>query len=198
VRRLLLLSFPLLIFAQSRLPRFEDFPANTDWNGHAVPPRPATAPERLFRTRLLEAAKESPNFAGHYRLTTWGCGSECISGAIVDLATGEIIAPPLANNSTASMHCSVCQSAYEGSGVEVRLNSRLMIVRCGLNDNQQLQRNVPDAYYFVLEAKGFRSERRAGATGLQPWMSVPNQPGRKIRVEQELQRTSRFRPTCAA
>jgi hypothetical protein len=54
------------------------------------------------------------------------------------------------------MSFSVCQSAYEGSGVEVRLDSRLMIVRCGLNYDERLQRNVPDVYYFVLEDGTFR------------------------------------------
>ena len=54
------------------------------------------------------------------------------------------------------MRFSVCQSAYEGSGVEVRLDSRLMIVRCGLNYDERLQTNVPDVYYFVLEDHTFR------------------------------------------
>jgi hypothetical protein len=112
--------------------------------------------ERLFRTRLVQAAKEPPNFATHYRFTKWGCGSECISGAVVDLATGQVIAPPLAERSDTVMRFSVCQSAYEGSGIEVRLESRLMILRCGLNYDEQLQRNLPDVYYFVFEGQRFR------------------------------------------
>lgn len=54
------------------------------------------------------------------------------------------------------MYFNVCPSAFEGSGVEVHVDSRLMILRCGLNYDQQLQRNVPDAYYFVLEGQRFR------------------------------------------
>jgi len=156
MRNLLLLVVAVVAFAQTPSPRFEDFPAPTEWAGPAVAPKLTTRAERLYRTRLMNAAKESPNFAGHYRFVEWGCGSECVSGAIVDLSTGRVIAPPLAESSTAVLHFSVCQSAYEGSGAEVRLDSRLMIVRCGLNYDQRLDRNVPDVYFFVLDDKGFR------------------------------------------
>jgi hypothetical protein len=66
----------------------------------------------MFRTRLTDAAKESPNFAGHYRFTIWGCGSECISGAIIHLETGKVFSPPLANEKGSAMHFSVCQSRF--------------------------------------------------------------------------------------
>lgn len=152
----LLLVSAAIALAQSHPPRFEDFPAATDWKGPGAALKLTTRSERLFRTRLLQAAKEPPNFATHYRFTVWGCGSECASGAIIDLATGQVIAPPLAKSGGAWMSFSVCQSAYEGSGVEVRPDSRLMVVRCGLNYDEQLQRNVPDVYFFLLEGEGFR------------------------------------------
>lgn len=142
--------------AYSNPPRFEDFPAPTDWTGPAAPLNLGDRSERLFRTRLLQAAKEPPNFATHYRLTIWGCGSECASGAFIDLTTGRIIAPPLAKSGNPVMHFNMCQSAYEGFGADVRLDSRLLILRCGLNFDEQLNRNIPDVYYFLLEARGFR------------------------------------------
>jgi hypothetical protein len=153
-RAAFLLVTGVIVLAQNGPPRFEDFPAPIDWKESATAPTLTTRSERLFHTRLLQAAKEPPNFATHYRFTMWGCGSECASGAIIDLATGQVIAPPLVKSSTMSF--SLCQSAYEGFGVEVRPDSRLMIVRCGLNYDEQLQRNVPDVYYFVLDGQGFR------------------------------------------
>lgn len=48
---------------------------------------------RLFRTNLRNATKEGVNFAGHYALTYWGCGSSCGVGAIVDLKTGKVFFP---------------------------------------------------------------------------------------------------------
>jgi hypothetical protein len=56
-------------------PRFEDLPVSENWNESAAPLKLKTRSERMFRTELLKAAKELPNFAGHYRITFWGCGS---------------------------------------------------------------------------------------------------------------------------
>jgi len=50
-----------------------------------------------FITRITEAAKQEPNFAGRYSLTSWGCGTSCQSGAVVNLVTGEVIAIPTAS-----------------------------------------------------------------------------------------------------
>lgn len=155
-RPALLLLSAVMVSAQNRPPRFDDFPAPTDWKGPAAALKLTTGSERLFRTRLLKAAKAPPNFATHYRFTMWGCGSECASGAIVDLGTGRVIASPLGTSGNGWMRFNVCWSAIEGSGVEVRLDSRLMIVRCGLRDNEQVERNVLDVYYFVLERQRFR------------------------------------------
>jgi uncharacterized membrane protein len=43
-----------------------------------------------FRTRLRAALREPANFAGHYVLTFWGCGTRCLTGAAVDLRTGKV------------------------------------------------------------------------------------------------------------
>jgi hypothetical protein len=134
-------------------PRFEDFPVAEKWNQAPALVKLTTPSDRMFRTRLTNAAKVPPNFAGHYSIAIWGCGSNCISGAVVDLQTGTVMSPPLA---TSAAHFSICQSAYENSGVDYRLDSRLMIVRCGLNYSERLDRNIPDNYYLVLEDNHFR------------------------------------------
>jgi hypothetical protein len=137
-------------------PRFEDYPATEVWNGTPASLKRTTRSELMFKTKLTNAAKEPPNFAGHNRIAIWGCGSECISGAIIDLQDGVVHSPPLATNATNEMHFSVCQTAYENSGVDYRLNSRLLILRCGLNYSERLQTNVPDTHYFVMESGLFR------------------------------------------
>jgi hypothetical protein len=43
---------------------------------------------RMFRTNLREAAKGGVNFAGHYILTGWGCGTNCEELAVIDARTG--------------------------------------------------------------------------------------------------------------
>ena len=150
-------------------PRFEEFPVAVTWHVPNAPVKLTSRSERAFRTRLTEAGQQPPNFAGHYRFTEWGCGSECISGAVVDLETGTVFSPPSA---TGSAPLSVCQSAYDSSGVGFRLDSRLMVVRCGLNFSVRLDKNIPDAYYYVWEGDHFRqilfvsmkrARRRSGA-----------------------------------
>ena len=141
--------------AHRALPRFEDYTVARVWHGRPVPLQLRTPAERTFRTRLTNAAKEPANFAGHYRLVVWGCGSECISGAIIDLETGNVFPPPLAKGNSPAMQFSICQSAYENSGVDFRVNSRLLVLRCGLNYSERQRTNIPDTYYFVREGEGF-------------------------------------------
>jgi hypothetical protein len=47
-------------------------------------------------------------------------------------------------------------ACFEGTNEEFHLNSSLLIVRCGLNFSERLQRNVPDVSYFVWEGDPFR------------------------------------------
>ena len=142
--------------APDTVPRFEDYAVIQIWHGTPAPIQLVTPAERTFRTRLTSASKEPANFAGHYRFAIWGCGSECISGAIIDLETGNVFSPPFAKDNSTAMHFSVCQSAYENSGIDFRVNSRLLVLRCGLKYSERLQTNVPDGYYFVWEGERFK------------------------------------------
>jgi len=81
--------------ATSGIPRFESHPA-------AAGPPERNAPlvltrrDREYRTRLRAAAAGPANFAGHYVLTSWGCGTECRYGAAVNLRTGRVTFLPFA------------------------------------------------------------------------------------------------------
>ena len=78
------------VSAQAGIPRFEYFPAGKIYKGPTAPVR-ITKDDRAFKTRLQWAAKHlKPNFAGHYILTTWGCGAECLMGAVIDAKTGKV------------------------------------------------------------------------------------------------------------
>jgi hypothetical protein len=43
-----------------------------------------------FQTRLRAVLRAGPNFAGHFAVVTWGCGSACTKYRIVDVATGRV------------------------------------------------------------------------------------------------------------
>jgi membrane dipeptidase len=46
-----------------------------------------------FRTRLEYSLNERPNFAGHYIVSNWGCGTMCQMVAIVDVKNGDVFFP---------------------------------------------------------------------------------------------------------
>jgi hypothetical protein len=75
-------------------PRFEDFTVRFVYKGKRARPRLTTDFARLFRTRLRNGAKEEPNFAGHYRLVFWGCGTNCLTGGVVNATTGAVTPVP--------------------------------------------------------------------------------------------------------
>ncbi len=46
---------------------------------------------RKYRTQIRDTIKaQGVNFAGHYTVVQWGCGTECTQLAIVDIRTGVI------------------------------------------------------------------------------------------------------------
>jgi hypothetical protein len=46
---------------------------------------------KLFRTTIMHQSADGPNFAGHYTVVNWGCGTECQGFAIVDAISGGIV-----------------------------------------------------------------------------------------------------------
>ncbi|HYL74543.1 MAG TPA: hypothetical protein VEU96_10080 [Bryobacteraceae bacterium] len=137
-------------------PVFENYPVSELWHGTTAPLKLSTRSERMFRTNLTNATKEPPNFASHYRFTFWGCGSLCGAGAVVDLQSGLVYPPPLEANGNGWEHWIISPAFFDGSGVDFRPDSRLVIVRAGINYSERLQKNVPDVYYFVWEGTRFR------------------------------------------
>lgn len=53
-----------------------------------------TQGKRQFRTILRTAAAKDANFNDHYRLEYWGCGTSCISWAVINLANGKVWMAP--------------------------------------------------------------------------------------------------------
>ena len=65
-----------------------------------------------FRTRLINGFNsDMANFAGHYTLVYWGCGSSCQSSLLIDRKTGKIYDAPGAS-----------------LGYDFRIDSKMLIV----------------------------------------------------------------------
>ena len=129
-------------------PRFEDYSVVESWQSTPAPVKLTTTSERMFKTRLVDAAKKPPDFAGHFRFVDWGCGSNCAAGAVVNLKTGDVLPPPGRGGKTGWDRWIYCASWWETSGVEYRVNSRMIKIRCGMGEG--------DTYYFVLENEAFK------------------------------------------
>ena len=77
---------------KDRPPQFEDFPVHHIYRGKPAPIDFNSNPQaRTFRTRLKEAAAGGPDFAGHYRVAQWGCGSNCQDFTFIDSKTGAVL-----------------------------------------------------------------------------------------------------------
>jgi hypothetical protein len=125
------LAASLLAQVRGRLPRFDDYPVKGLWQPGVPGLNLATPSERMFRTNLTNAAKEPPNFAR--RLPSATCR-------------------PRRAGWQRWIECTAC---FDGAETEFHPDSRLMIVRCGLNFSERLQRNIPDTYYSLWEGDRF-------------------------------------------
>jgi hypothetical protein len=79
---------------QGTLPGFADFPA--DVMAIATPAAPDLGSHpmaRRYRTMLSRAAKQRPDFAGHYTIARIGCGVSCIQIAVIDSTNGHVYFP---------------------------------------------------------------------------------------------------------
>jgi len=48
-----------------------------------------------YRTRIHDRMRQGANFAGHYALIGWGCGTGCQSNVVGDVITGQVFDFPL-------------------------------------------------------------------------------------------------------
>jgi hypothetical protein len=72
----------------------EQFPVAVVFKGKPASPILKSKEALLFRTRIREGAKSGPNFAGHYTLISWGCGTSCQQYALVDAVNGHVFDLP--------------------------------------------------------------------------------------------------------
>ena len=73
--------------ASEDIPQFREYPADESQVTVRAPVDLSSPDAWMFRTRLRNAAKQEPNFAGGYVIASWGCGTTCVMGATVNPAT---------------------------------------------------------------------------------------------------------------
>lgn len=105
---------------------------------------------RMFRTKIIEAAQQGPNFAGHYTVATWGCASGCQQHAVVDAQSGNIVSFGLMTE----------------MGLKYYPNNRILITNPAENFSKIIESNtngseiydewlkIPREYYVLIENLG--------------------------------------------
>lgn len=82
-----------------KIPSFNDFPISSKFEGEVADVNFSSNDYALtFKTALTQGAKKGPDFAGHYTVVSWGCGTMCQTTAIVDAETGDVYFPYIANS----------------------------------------------------------------------------------------------------
>lgn len=139
---MLLLVFVAIAQTQSA-PRFEQYPATVEKARVKAVDFKRNPDARTFRTRLSEAIREGVNFAGHYVVAGWGCGTGCISGAIIDARTGNVYWPQEFN----ALSVWYSGDSYADEPVAYRKNSRLLVIT-GSPGAREGSPDKPQGKYF--------------------------------------------------
>jgi hypothetical protein len=161
VRWLFLLLIAVL-HGQPQWPRFEQYPAPKAFTGKPAPPILKTPGEEAIDTEIREGAAKGPNFAGHYTIVKWGCGSACVSIAVADAMTGIIGESPfsiLGYATSLRFPDDTTTHTTDFEPVAYRLNSRLLIVR-GCPEDKSC-----GAYYYEWTGSRFKLLRSAVVNG---------------------------------
>lgn len=145
----------------SDAPAFETFSAKVFVGRNAAPILHGDPATRMFRTRLAEWAKAKPNFAGHYILATWGCGTDCTRISIIDARTGRIYHPAgITSNVAVNVHHRLLaggDSWHAAGAVRFKPDSRLLVL-IGMPEERTENRGVS---YYVWENNKIRRIRFA-------------------------------------
>jgi hypothetical protein len=120
----LVLLWPIIVHAQ--MPAFADYQVSEHYKGKTAP-LILSGVDPTARAKLKVAARQKPNFAGHYIVVTWSCGNECLTGSVIDAITGKVYALPV----------TVCCWNQEGreplKPIDFRVDSKLLVLKGGRN-----------------------------------------------------------------
>lgn len=132
-------------FGQSNsVPKFTAYPATIEMTKAKAIDFKKNPEARTFRTRLTEGLRGGVNFAGHYVVVGWGCGTGCISGAIVDGRTGNVFWPEQFN----ALGVWYGGDSYADEPVAYKKNSRLLIITGVPGEKSDNAPDKPSGIYY--------------------------------------------------
>lgn len=160
----------LILTAQPRVPTYRDYPAPEIFTGVPAAAILASAQQQRFRTRIREGVSNGsgvwngswkdpikssgPNFAGHYYVIRWGCGSNCLMMAVVDAQSGRVYSPPLGGKGDEELY--VPMDPLGDHEIDFQRDSSLMVLRNACKES----RRECGVYYFNWQDDHFALIRR--------------------------------------
>lgn len=136
------------------LPNLSDFSASRSRTSKVMPPILSTPLDKKFRTVIRDSVAQGSNFAGHYNVAIWGCGTGCAQFVIADVNTGRVFDPGIRE---VDYHYPSADNEPEwqcySESLTYRVDSRLLIVE-GCLAGKDCGRS-----YFVMASAGLRRIR---------------------------------------
>ena len=108
----------------------------------AIRPKLVSSQDLEFKTRIIEASKQRINFAGHYVLSSFGCGASCVMSFALDKKSGDVAWLPF----------TVCCWDDVEAGAEpimFKKNSRLVVITGSRNEQGK------GVYYYEFKQGKF-------------------------------------------
>ena len=133
------LSFFVIAVIAQELPCFDDYPVDV-YTGSVATLQVKTEDEK-YREVLQNAINQKINFAGQYVVFHYSCGGGCITGGILDVASGKVVTD-FPDNYVAGDSPETFKSNY-------RKDSRLIIFE-GMSAHDNSFRKE---YYHLLDGK---------------------------------------------
>ena len=140
----------------SRVPRFEDYAVDRSHDGVAASAKLSSAVDAWpdsdprFREALTDALKAGANFAGHFTIVQWSCGTGCGNSLVTDTETGVIYR----QSPFYSLFVGYDETSSEYSGLSYKPNSRLLIAEGCFGERGPCARR-----YYVWGGKVFKLVR---------------------------------------
>lgn len=151
----LLLGSSAVCFAQSKTPGFRQYSAKVERIGNIKVNLKSHKSANMYRTNLRNAAKEGVNFAGHYVLTTWGCGTNCTESAIIDARTGRVFFP----DQLAGAGNGFCELPADAEPLVYKPDSRLLILNGFKGGDLENEKSKCGIYYYEWTGTALKQVR---------------------------------------
>ncbi|HEX8000526.1 MAG TPA: hypothetical protein VF528_19245 [Pyrinomonadaceae bacterium] len=140
----LLLALSSIGYAQSTTPTFKQYAVKVEKKRNVRVNLKSHKDANRFRTNLRNAAKEGVNFAGHYILTTWGCGTNCSVSAIIDARNGRVFFPDQLEGSGFGF----CELPDDTEPLVYQADSRLLVLSGFKGGDLNLENGRCGIYYL--------------------------------------------------